>query len=340
MYTSITRDKMSSIPPAYDYVEWNTGANKYMPPKVNDRGGKQINLISKQSNRALAIKSPFLMTWGVSDFVDENGVSDGKYKMTLVFPNETDDYRTAATDGLLAKMKDFENQILDDAVANSELWWGEKMSREVVKHMFFPYLKYSKNKDTKKTDLTKPPSVTVKVPLYNGKWSVELYDMEEQLLFPSEDANKIPPDFITKFSRVSCILQCGGIWIGGKGWGVTWKLAQGMVKQRETFSVIGTGKCHIGLSAEDRALLNKPDTTAQELAEADEETEPLPDTAPTSTEVEDSDEEPDADPEPLPVPAPKKVVKKVATPVVEPPAEPAVDAVPKKKVVKKVAVKA
>jgi len=30
-------------------------------------------------------------------------------------------------------------------------------------------------------------------------------------------------------SNIACVLQCGGIWIGGKGWGLTWKMIQGVV---------------------------------------------------------------------------------------------------------------
>ena len=147
--------------------KWETNANKYMAPKVNDKGGKAINLISNQTKRTLHISTPLLMTWGISDFVDEKGDSDGKFSISLNFPN--DEYRTDETDRFLEKMKNFENQVLDDAVKNSEIWWGEQMSKEVCKHTFFPFIKYSKIKDTKKIDTTKAPSLRAKVPNYNGK---------------------------------------------------------------------------------------------------------------------------------------------------------------------------
>ena len=152
----------SSKPVVLSCDDWNTSSLKYMPPKVNERGGKSINLISTQTNRSLHITTPMMMTWGITDFIGDNGEADGKYSMSLNFPN--DDYRKPATDSFLKKLKDFENQILDDAVKNSELWWGEDMTRAVCKHTFFPFLKYSKNKDTKKIDLTKPPSIRAKVP--------------------------------------------------------------------------------------------------------------------------------------------------------------------------------
>lgn len=306
-----------------------------MPPKVNEKGGKSINVISKQTSRSLHISTPLMMTWGIADFIDDKGESDGKFSISLNFPN--DEYKTAATTAFLDKLKAFENQILDDAVANSELWWGEQMSRELCKHTFFPFLKYSKNKDTKKFDYTKPPSIRAKVPCYNEKWAVELYDTKSNLIFPSEDPTQTPPDFVPKLSNIACVLQCGGIWIGGKGWGLTWKMIQGVVKPKITDSIYG--KCHINLSSEDKEALESQPAVAAAAAAVDEDDVEEPPVV--TTEAADTDDEPDT-PEPVntPPPAapPKKVVVKKAepapTPVVAAAAEdPAKKVVVKKKVV-------
>ena len=324
----------SAKPVVVSCDEWNTSSVKYMPPKVNERGGKSINMISTQSNRSLHITTPMMMTWGITDFIGDNGESDGKFSMSLNFPN--DDYRKPSTDDFLVKMKAFENQILDDAVKNSELWWGEDMSREVCKHTFFPFLKYSKNKDTKKIDLSKPPSIRAKVPNYGGKWGCEIYDTRDNLIFPSEKEQHLTPvDFVPKLSQVACVLQCGGIWIGGKGWGLTWKLIQCVVKPREVVSVYG--RCHIKLSEDDRGAIETQ--TLRDDAETLDEDDDVPETvfAATThdTAAEDSDEEvevEEADPEPVIEAAPvvkKKVVKKAVV-ATEDPAP-----VVKKKVVKK-----
>jgi len=233
--------------------DWNTKSIKYMPPKVNSMGGKSINMISTQTNRSLHISTPMMMTWGITDFIGENGESDGKFTMSLNFPNS--EYAKPSTDSFLEKVKDFENQILDDAVKNSELWWGEEMSREVCKHSFFPFLKFSMLKGSKKIDITKPPAIRAKVPLYNGKWGIELYNTRDEMIFPCDNDRLTPVDFVPKLSQVACVLQCGGIWMGGKGWGVTWKVIQCVVKPREIISVFG--KCHIQLSEDDRGAIEK-----------------------------------------------------------------------------------
>jgi len=316
-----------SAPIVLPVNQWNTSSIRYMQPKVNDRGGKSINIISTQTNRALHISTPLMMTWGISDFTDEKtGESDGKFNISLNFPNEQ--YKTEATNDFLKKLKDFENQILDDAVKNSEVWFGDELSRDVVKHSFFPILKYSKNKDTKKIDINKPPSIRAKVPYYNGKWAVELYDTQQNLIFPCDNEHMTPIDFVPKMSNVACVLQCGGLWFGGKGWGITWKLNQCVVKPQEIISVYG--KCHIELSNDEITTMDKP--IAETEAEDEEET--VPASTPSQTFVADSDEEEEEEAEVVQAPVVKKVVKKVEAPVETAVAEAAAEPV-KKKIVKK-----
>ena len=113
-------------------------------------------------------------------------------------------------------MKAFEEQVLDDAVKNSELWWDEEMERGILKHTFFPFVQYQKDKVTKKVDTFKAPSIKAKVPNYNNEWSVEMFDTKNNRLFPSEDTMDTPVELISSGSNIASILQCGGIWIGGK----------------------------------------------------------------------------------------------------------------------------
>jgi len=365
-----TANKTSMI---INYDAWNTSANRFMQPKINEKGGKSVNIISTITNRSPHITTPMLMTWGPSDFVGDNGESDGKFSMQLNFPNP--EYANKATDTFLQKFIEFESAMIKEVTKNSELWMGQESQEAIVKHMFFPSLKYPKNKETKKVDMTRPPSIRVKVPNYRGKWAVEIYDTKSNLIFPCENDEMTPVDFIPKLSYVACVIQCGGFWFGGKGWGLTWKLVQCIVKPQEVLSVIGNGKCHIQLSTEDAtAIENQPLVEEEDDYEAPIETtnpvkstvvSPLP-KAVTSTEVEDSDDEGVAIPtplglartnslqssndnelheeeyqEPVKVEEPKvtkKIVKKAEDQQSEPPATQI--PVPAKKVIKKKAVQA
>lgn len=316
-----------SSPVIIKMSDWNPSATKYMTPKLNEKGGKSINVISNQTNRSIHLTLPLMMTWGITDFTDEKtGESDGKFSMSLNFPNS--EYATNETNLALQKLKDFEEKLLNDAVANSEAWFGKKQSREIVEYGFFPFLKYSKNKDTKAIDYTRAPSIRPKVPKYGEDWKVEVYDTKMNLLFPSPNLAS-PIDLVPKQSNVASVISCGGIWIGGKGWGLTWKLVQCVVKPQIMESVFG--KCHIQLSEEDVETIER------------KQPEPEQKKVVTPSYAEDSDQEFEpitTAPAPL-EPVKEKVVQESVEPEPEPEPEPEVEqeevaAAPKKKIVKKI----
>ena len=323
-----------SQPIVLDVNAWVPDSIRFTPPKVNDKQGKSINIISNQTGRGLHISSPLMTTWGISDFVDQTtGVSDGKFSISLSFPNQ--EYATKNSTMFLDKVKAFETAILNEAVKNSELWWGEKLTLDILKYSFFPILKFPKIKGTKKADMTKSPTLSAKVPFYekDNRWNVELYDTNGSLIFPCENEEMTPAHFVPKLSNVACVLQCGGIWIGGKGWGVTWKLVQAVVKPKEVVTVFG--KCHIKLSEDEKNTIENHD------AEAEEEVDSIPAPDPKAqTMVEDSDEEEEpVKSEPV-KPASKPVASVVVEEKPETPAPVAAAAPVEKKIVKKVVKKA
>ena len=309
-----------------EFADWNPKAHKFMAPKINNMGGKSVTLISTQSSKSLHVNTPLLMTWGIADFAGDDGISDGKFKLSLNFPNP--EYKTKDTDEFLQKMIDFQAEIIDNAVTNSELWFGKKKSKELVEDSFFPFLKYPKFKDangksTGAIDYSRPPNISAKVPRYEqpdgtSKWECDLFDTNYNQIFPTEDTDITPVDLVPKLSKIACTLQCSGIWVGGKGWGLTWKFISGVVKPKMQETVRGI--CHVKLSDNDIEDMNKsvPETEDEPARSV---------SAPIvrqviETNVEDSDDEAletaPAAPEPVPAPAatppvaePKTVVKKV-----------------------------
>lgn len=290
---------------------WNPSDIVFKPFKKNDRGGGSVSILTNQLTvKMLRINTPLMYTWGISDYVDDKtGESDGRFTMTLNFPNE--DYATADTNALLEKFKEFENVVLDMAVENSEKWFGKKLSRELCEDRFFSSIKYRKNKDTGSFDYDKPPSLRIRVPCYDGKWGITLFDSDKNLIFPSEDPDnqKTPPDLVEKQSNIACAIQCGGIWFGGKGWGVTWRLNQAVVHRKKKYD-FNNDVCIIDLSNDDKQRLENPLQSEVQSSEVIEEAPQVDD-----TKVEDSDEDKE---EPTPPPAPKKVVKKIVKKKVAP----------------------
>jgi len=322
-----------------EFANWNPKAHKYMAPKVNSMGGKSVSLISTQSSRSLHVNTPLLMTWGVADFANDDGTSDGKFKISLNFPNA--EYTNKDSDLFLQKLVEFQAQVIDDAVTNSEVWFGKKKSKELVEDSFFPFLKYPKVKDatgksTGATDYSRPPSISAKVPCYKQddgslKWECDIFDINYNQIFPCEDEDVTPVDLVPKLSKIASTIQCSGIWIGGKGWGLTWKFISGVVKPKITETVRGT--CHIRLNdaeLNDDSNQPAPDDEEPPVSSRTPLKIEVP-KQPISTTVDDSDDE-DAQVHPVE----DESVEVPTTPVATPPPATAAAVAEPPKVIKKV----
>ena len=296
-----------------DGTQFSAQNIRYSAPKANASGGKSVNILNSTTNSGVRIATPLMLTWGASEFE-----GNGKFEMSLQFPRG--EYANADTDAFLRNMQGLEAKIKSDALANSKDWFGKQhTSPEVIDALYTPMLKYSKDKLTGNPDLTKAPTLRVKLPLWEGVWKCLICDEDGKKLFPGE-ATKTPLDFIKKGTQVAVIMQCGGIWFANGKFGVTWKLAQAVV-QRPKGSLLD--ECLIKLKPADKARLQ-----AAPAPDADDD-EPI-----SSTVVDDSDEEEEDEEEPTPTPvvvapppAPVEVKKEVVAALTEEPK--------KKKVVKK-----
>ena len=57
------------------------------------------------------------------------------------------------------------------------------MTREVAEALMYPILKYPKDKQTGEPDMTRWPSMKLKIPCWEGDFKVELYDMNRNALY-------------------------------------------------------------------------------------------------------------------------------------------------------------
>ena len=152
-------------------------------PKVNASGGKSIGILNNESKKGLYISTPLMLTWGVNDYTDDKS-GRKTYDMSLQFQKE--EYNTPQIDAFLKNMIAFENKIKEDAVKNCKEWMNKaKMSTEVVDALWTPMVKYPKDPNTGEQDLTRAPTLRIKIPMWDGDWKVELYDMEQKQIFPN-----------------------------------------------------------------------------------------------------------------------------------------------------------
>lgn len=224
---------------------------KYTKPKVNSVGGRSVGIVNSKTSTVLNLSSPLMLTWGVQSFTDDK-TGKVSYDLALQFPNEG--FETPATKKFLENMTAFEKKIKEDAITNSKEWFSKpKMTADAVDALWTPVLKYPKNKDTLEADLTRAPTIKVKLPYWDGAWKeLELYDTDMRPVFPDPMNPALSPqDLIAKGSHIAVSIQCGGIWFANGKFGVTWKLFQAIVKPKMSLK----GKCHIKLDDEDKTKM-------------------------------------------------------------------------------------
>ena len=298
---------MTAIVSATDFTPAND--MMYTKVKINSVGGKSIGIINSNTKRSLMVSTPIMLNWGVNVFDNQNGTK--AYSLSLQFPRE--EFSTDSTNELLNMLKYMESKILDDAVENSKDWFGKSQSREVVEAFWNPILKYPKNQETQEPDTTRAPTLKVKLPMWDGVYKFELFDMSNNLLIPN-DEGRSPDMVIQKASNIACVIQCGGIWMANGNFGVSWKLFQAKYKENIQLEV-GKGVCHVPLSEEDSSKMAVSGSSEDEttniagnttMVESDDEGEPETEVvAEQSVQIEEH--------EPVPVeqkPKKKRVVKK------------------------------
>ena len=236
-------------------------ANKqmdYSKPKLNKSGGKSVNVINKKTGQTLLLSTPLMLTWGVNENQwDENGPKT--YDMSLQFPKS--EYENEQTRGFLDALKDFENKVKTDSIKNSKEWLNKsKLTPEVVDALFSPMLKFPKDPATGEPDETRAPTLRVKLDYWDNDFNCEVYDMQQNRLFPNDEAKITPYELITKGSNVAVVLRCGGIWFANGKFGVTWRLVQAVVKPRDNLK----GRCLIQLSSEEKKVLENQPTVDDE----------------------------------------------------------------------------
>lgn len=226
----------------------------YTKPKVNPSGGKNVGILFNESKKSLYISTPLMMTWGVNEYVDDK-TGRKSYELSLQFPRDQDSNYSNDTKLFLKNLVDFETKIKDDAILNAKEWMNKtKLSPEVVDALWTPMLKFPKDQETGEFDYTRPPTLRVKIPYYDEKFSVELYDMNENQLFPDVTNDSVSPlTLIQKTQNIALVIQCGGIWFANGKFGTTWKLVQGVVQPRASLK----GKCHIKLDSDSKERLAK-----------------------------------------------------------------------------------
>ena len=172
--------------------------------------------------------------------------------MSLQFPSE--EYKTEDTDAFFSNMLAFQNKVKADALEKSKEWFGKvHKSADIIDELFSPMLKYPNQKGSREPDYTKQPALKIKIRRWEGVWKCEIYDEDNEPLFPSSSNSTVSPlDYLKKGTTVALIIQFAGIWFVNGKFSISWNLVQAVVqKPRATL----TGKCFIQLKKTDKEKL-------------------------------------------------------------------------------------
>ena len=238
----------------------------FQKPRLNKSGGTQVYINNRSTGRALELKTPLMMTWGVNKRVDD---STGRvsYDMSLQFP--MDAYKTEETTKFLKAIEDMEKFVCENAIKNSKEWFNKaKLTDAQVEVLFNPMLYYSKDKQTGERKEGAQPTLRVKLDCYED-FNCHIFDIDSNPLYPSQENPDVTPvDLITKMSKVFCVLKCGGVYFVNGKFGVTWKLQQAKVKPPASKQDEGKWRGN-DVSAEDRKKMEEAAEQAEDETEND-----------------------------------------------------------------------
>lgn len=276
-----------------DGTLFNTNNIMYTNVKANDKGGKSLNILNKSKKTGLRLSTPLMLTWGASEFVNPEGLGNGKYEMSLQFPQ--DEYSNEDCNAFLNNLKALESKVKEDALIYSKDWFGKvHKSVDIIEELFTPMLKYPKIKGTSEFDYSKKPTLRLKLPQYENAWKCEIYDEDGLPLFPNKDNSNITPlDYLKKGVMVASVIQCGGIWFTNGKFTITWKLLQAVV-QKPKASI--NGQCLIKLKETDKEKLKSVEPVVEEADDS------------IAVRVEESDDEEVTVSKPVIEPEPKVAV--------------------------------
>lgn len=293
-----------------DGTNIDTSLFSYSSPKAHASGGKVVNLYNKNTRESLSLSTPLILTWGAQEGKDQQGNSTGKWTLALQFPNS--EFPNKECEDFLKSMRALEAKVKADAMTYSKEWFGKVItSPEVMDEKFNVMLRHPKIKGSIEPDVSKAPTLTVKIPQWSGVWKPEIYDEDSEPLYINGKVNThlTPLEFLKPKSHVMCIIQCGGLWFVNGKVSITWNLKQAMVQKPKAST---EGICLLKPKASDKALLKSmpppeevdnegPSTIVEDSDDEQEQVSWNSSAQPTSVASTKVEPEPEAEPEQAPV---------------------------------------
>ena len=204
--------------------------------RLNKAGGKSVPI--KYNGQPLQIrleKTSYPM--GVNVKETENGTN---YTMSLTLKG-CDPYakdragpEAGATGTLYNFLQDLQLKVLDSAETNSVKWFGKTRSRSVLEDTMKQFISPSVEKVNGEWVASGkyPPSLKMKVPVYDGRVAMDVTDSQgKPVEVTTDNIQQVFPKRVD-----ASVVVSPGIYVSGQGFGVTWRVSYAKVSppQRTT----------------------------------------------------------------------------------------------------------
>lgn len=220
--------------------EWNVKSIGYAKCKSNPGGLGRSGLVNNKKGKPIDIITPVdMLCWGAEQAKDGNGNFLDKFSVSIQFPNE--EYPNEEHSAFLIKIKEFEAQMLADAIQNYKEWFPNLVSDEsdadtvasiTIKRGFKSVLKYPKLAGTEKPNYNRPPTLRINLPMWEGEAKFRLFDSAtRETLYPIGDTTL--SDALKKMDKITAFVRCGARWFVNDTWGYKWNLIMATVSKSE-----------------------------------------------------------------------------------------------------------
>jgi hypothetical protein len=275
----------------------NLDANKitFGDIRLNKAGGKTVPI--KYNGQPLQIrleKSYYPM--GVNVKETDNGTNytlSHTLKGCDPYAKERAGAETGSTGNLYNFLNDLQAKLLDTAEASSVKWFGKTRSRSVLEDTMKQFISPSVEKVNGEwvPSGKYPPSLRMKVPVYDGRVTMDVADhMGKQLIVDTDNLTEIFPKRVE-----ASVVVAPSVYVSGQGFGVTWRVSYARVSPPQRMTAADVFKDEI--EQESRA----PVVQQQHVQEEDEQVEQEEVTVPFVSE-----------PAPAPAPVPAKNRRRAA----------------------------
>lgn len=229
-----------AAPAVINVTKINASDIQFAEPRRNKNGGVSIGF--KYNNQNVQFRIPQVTFPGGLN-VKENPNKDGSVTVSYTMAasmNGGDPYgversvETTDTAKLYNFMLDLQERVIRTAVDRSTSWFGKKRSEDSIRDSFNKFVSCSVDKtDNGWVPNGKyPPSLRMKLPVYDGKIAMEMIDSEDNDIVLTTDTLST---VFAKGCSAKLVLQAQ-IYMVGQSFGVTWKPTYGQVFQRKKAS--------------------------------------------------------------------------------------------------------